>query len=169
MNPIEVDEVLDRLCGEFEYEMGDDERQLWVDSIKVFDKDQCVEAIEALTHDHMNLPTIATFRMAAIKAGQKARPKERCGCLDGWEIPTEDNYVVACRRCTAGNIKASCVEQYRSERADWRRKHRTPERLTEKPAEHGDEWAAQARDWLANGMPEREPVPTDYYERDEEF
>lgn len=171
MTPIEVDEVLDRIEGEFEVTLDDDQRALWVDSIHAFDKDQCIRAIDKCMDRYGSLPNVATFRTEAIKAGQRSYPKERCHCLDGWEIPTEENYVVACRQCSAGEVKAAVVEQYREQRAEWRRKHRTPELLTEKPAQHAAEWADQARDWLANGMPRPEAVsvPANYYDPDEEF
>ena len=67
---------------------------------------------------------------------------------------------MACRQCTAGNIKAACTEVYRAERSDWRRKHRSPEFLKEKVATEqiAHSWADQARDWLENGMPDPETV-----------
>lgn len=171
MTPLEIDEVLDRLCGEFEYRMSDDERGIWASSIKAFDRDQAMMSVKTML-DSEHFPTIATFRLECIRQGQKSRPKGRCGCLDGWELPTEDNYVVACRQCPEGELKAACVEVYRAARADWRRRHRTPEFLKEKVAtpEAAHSWADQARDWLVNGMPEPEPVPAgSYYNHDEEF
>jgi hypothetical protein len=170
VTPLEVDEVLDRIEGEFEVTLDDDQRAIWTTSIAHLDKDQCIRAIDKCMDRYGVLPNVATFRTEAIAQGRKSFPKERCHCLDGWELPTEENYVVACRACTAGEMKAALVEQYREQRAEWRRKHRTPELLPEKPAQHAAEWADQAREWLANGMPEPEPVPAgNYYERDEEF
>lgn len=163
--------MLDRISGEFEHDFDDDERTLWISQIAALDKDQCVRAIDKCMDRYGMLPNIATFRAEAIAQGRKAFPKERCSCLDGWELPTEENYVVACRACATGEIRAACVEVYREYRADLRRKHKTPELLNEKPAQHAAEWADQARDWLANGMPEPEAVsvPANYYDPDEEF
>ena len=121
MTPLELTEVMDRLTGEFEVAMSDDEHALWRDSIATFDRAQCIRAIDNCMDRYDALPNITTFRMECIKVGQKANPKESCTCRDGWEEATEDNYVVACRQCTAGNIKAACTEAYRAERSEWRR------------------------------------------------
>lgn len=171
MTPLEIHEVMDRIEGEFEVVLSDDQRTIWATSITQLDKDQCVRAIDKCMDRYNALPNVATFRAEAVAFGRKSYPKERCSCLDGWEMPAEKNYVVACRQCAAGEMKAALVEQYREQRSEWRRKHRTPELLTEKPAQHAAEWADQARDWLANGMPEPEAVsvPANYYDPDEEF
>lgn len=160
MTPLELTEVMARLTGEFEVTMSDDEQTLWRDSIATFDRAQCIRAIENCLDRYGDLPSITTFRMECIKVGQRAFPKERCDCLDGWELPSEDNYVVACRQCTTGEMRAACVEEYRAKRSEWRRKHKTPEFLKEKPAspEEAHSWADMARDWLANGMPDPETV-----------
>lgn len=158
MSPTEVAEVLDRLSGDFEYEMTEDEVAVWTSSISTFDKDQCLRAIESLLDRFSDIPPIANFRLECIKQGQRSMPPDRCGCLDGWEFPSEENYVVACRQCVSGQNKAALVESYRAARAAQRRRRQTPELLKERPAQNVAEWAAQAREWLANGVPEPELV-----------
>ena len=141
MTPLELTEVMDRLTGEFEVAMSDDEHALWRDSIATFDRAQCIRAIDNCMDRYDALPNITTFRMECIKVGQKANPKSSCTCRDGWE-------------------EATCTEVYRAERSDWRRKHRSPEFLKEKVATEqiAHSWADQARDWLENGMPDPETV-----------
>ena len=170
MTPLELTEVMDRLTGEFEVTMSDDEHTLWRDSIATFDRAQCIRAIENCLDRYDALPSITTFRMECIKVGQKANPKSSCTCRDGWEEVTDDNYVVACRQCTAGDMRAACTEAYRAERSEWRRKHRSPEFLREKVAtpESAHSWADQARDWLVNGMPEPEVALVDGPRDDED-
>ena len=78
MTPLELTEVMDRLTGEFEVTMSDDEHALWRDSIATFDKAQCVRAIENCMDRYDALPNITTFRMECIKVGHCLLYTSRC-------------------------------------------------------------------------------------------
>jgi hypothetical protein len=154
VTPIELTEVIDRLCGEYEITFDPATEDLWRDSLKSFDKDQCMEAIANSLAVFDAIPTIASFRLECIKAGQRNRPRQECGCLNGWELPDESNFAIACRRCSEGEIRAAATEAYRSERADLRRRIRTPELLKERvaDADSAARWAEVSRDAL-KGVP----------------
>lgn len=157
MNAAQVASVLDRLAGEFEFELDETERRVWTEALSEFPLDAAQAALDRLMDVEIDRPTVADFRRV-LRPAQAAAPRVRqaCHCMNGWEIPDESNFVVACHSCEEGRVRGEATEAYRAERAQMRRRIHGPALLTEKPAADAGAWIGHARATVAG---EAEPAP----------
>ena len=147
MNAAQVTATLERLTGEFELELDDDERRIWTEALSEYPVEAAADALDRLMDVVIDRPSVADFRGAArgARSAPTAPPRRACSCMNGWEMPDESNYVVACHSCEEGRIRGDATERYRSDRAQLRRRIHGPALLTEKPATDIAGWLRHAR------------------------
>lgn len=119
MTPAEAKKIIERLCGEFEVQLTSDNHDAWVVGLTPLNYGIAFEAVDR-TLDRDEMPSVDEFRRM-VGARSSSRTSGRCNCLNGWTLPSAQNYVVACHQCFDGEARAMCVEQYRAERDLWRR------------------------------------------------